>query len=117
LLPSAAVLTALCHSGTTPWEIVWSYSLWLESIAFIPQIIMLQKIRIIENLTSHYVAMLGLYRFFYIVNWVYRHQVEAFFCWTQVLSGTLQTILYADFLYQFFKSVREGKPVRYELPV
>lgn len=69
LLPSAAVLTAICHSGTTPWELVWSYSLWLESIAFIPQIIMLQKIRIIENLTSHYVAMLGLYRFFYIVNW------------------------------------------------
>ena len=27
------------------------------------------KIRVIENLTSHYVAMLGLYRFFYILNW------------------------------------------------
>ena len=69
LLPSAAVLTALVHSGDTAWEIVWSYSLWLESIAFIPQIIMLQKIRVIENLTSHYVAMLGLYRLFYIFNW------------------------------------------------
>lgn len=30
---------------------------------------MLQNIRVIENLTSHYVAMLGLYRFFYILNW------------------------------------------------
>ena len=69
LLPSAAVMTALCHSGDSAWELIWSYSLWLESLAFIPQIIMLQKIRIIENLTSHYVAMLGLYRFFYILNW------------------------------------------------
>ena len=69
LLPSAAVLTAICHSGVKWWDLVWSYSLWLESLAFIPQIIMLQKIRIIENLTSNYVAMLGLYRFFYIVNW------------------------------------------------
>ena len=69
LLPSAAVLTALVHSGDTAWEFVWSFSLWLEAIAFIPQIIMLQKIRVIENLTSHYVAMLGLYRLFYIFNW------------------------------------------------
>ena len=69
LLPAAAVLTAICHSGTSYWEICWSYSLWLEALAFIPQIIMLQKIRIIENLTSHYVAMLGMYRLFYIVNW------------------------------------------------
>ena len=69
LIPAAAVLTAICHSGTSYWELCWSFSLWLESLAFIPQIIMLQKIRIIENLTSHYVAMLGMYRLFYIVNW------------------------------------------------
>ena len=41
LLPAAFVLTAICHSGTNWWELVWSYSLWLESLAFIPQIIML----------------------------------------------------------------------------
>ena len=117
LLPAAAVLTAICHSGTSYWEICWSYSLWLEALAFIPQIIMLQKIRIIENLTSHYVAMLGMYRLFYIVNWVYRYQTEGFYCWTQIFAGSLQTILYADFLYQFYKSVKDGKPVRYELPV
>jgi ER lumen protein retaining receptor len=72
LLPAALVLTAICHSGKSPWELTWSYSLWLESLAFIPQIIMLNKIRIVENITSHYVAALGLYRFFYILNWIYR---------------------------------------------
>lgn len=78
---------------------------------------MLHKMRVIENLTSHYVACLGLYRFFYILNWVYRYQVEGFFCWTQTLAAVLQTGLYIDFLYYYFKSVKEGKPVRYELPV
>jgi ER lumen protein retaining receptor len=73
LLPAALVLTCLVQSGWTPWELVWSYSLWLESLAFLPQIIMLNKIRIVENITSHYVAALGLYRFFYILNWVYRY--------------------------------------------
>lgn len=69
LLPAALVLTCIVQTGWTPWEFIWSYSLWLESLAFIPQIVMLHKIRVIENLTSHYVATLGLYRFFYILNW------------------------------------------------
>jgi ER lumen protein retaining receptor len=69
LLPAALVLAIIIHAGDTTWEFVWSFSLWLEALAFIPQIIMLNKIRVIENLTSHYVAALGLYRFFYILNW------------------------------------------------
>ena len=48
---------------------------------------------------------------------IYRYQVEDYLCWTQVLSGSLQTALYFDFLYYYFLSVKEGKPVRYELPV
>lgn len=69
LLPAALVLTCIIPTGWSVWEFTWSYSLWLEALAFIPQIVMLHKIRVIENLTSHYVAMLGLYRFFYILNW------------------------------------------------
>ena len=69
LLPAAFVCTLVIHSGSSAWEFIWSFSLWLEALAFIPQIIMLNKIRVIENLTSHYVACLGLYRFFYILNW------------------------------------------------
>jgi len=116
LIPAAIVLTCIVHSGSKPWEMVWSFSLWLESVAFLPQIVMLNKIRIVENITSHYVAALGLYRFFYILNWIYRWQVEGFFCWTQVLSGSLQTGLYVDFLYQYYVSMKEGKPV-IELPI
>lgn len=72
LLPAAVVLTCLVQSGWTAWELVWSFSLWLEALAFLPQIVMLNKIRIVENITSHYVACLGLYRFLYILNWIYR---------------------------------------------
>ena len=116
LLPAALVLTCIVQSGWTPWELVWSYSLWLESVAFVPQIIMLNKNRIVENITSHYVASLGLYRFFYVLNWIYRYKVEGFYCWTQILSGTLQTGLYVDFLYWYYVSLKEGKSV-IELPI
>ena len=29
-----------------------------------------------ENITSHYIALLGSYRFFYMLNWVYRYLHE-----------------------------------------
>ena len=69
LLPVAGLLTFFVNIGTTWHLLAFSYSHWLEALAFIPQIVMLHKMRDIENLTSHYVAMLGLYRFFYILNW------------------------------------------------
>ena len=116
LLPAAFVLTCIVQSGWTAWELTWSFSLWLEALAFLPQIVMLNKIRIVENITSHYVACLGLYRFLYILNWVYRYQTEGFVCWTQILSGTLQTGLYVDFLYWYYISMKEGKSV-IELPI
>jgi hypothetical protein len=47
---------------------------------------------------------------------MYRYYVDDFFCWTQVLSGLLQTGLYVDFLYYYFVSLKEGKGV-IELPM
>ena len=69
LIPVALVATCILNTGWTPWTFAWSFSIWLEAIAFIPQIVMLHQMRVVENLTSHYVAALGLYRFFYILNW------------------------------------------------
>ena len=69
---------------------------------------MLNKIRIVENITSHYVAALGLYRFFYILNWIYRYQVDGKYCLTQILSGLLQTGFYCDFLYRYYVAIKEG---------
>lgn len=128
LIPAAMVLTLICnttyqtkdHSPFTnfKWwfELQWSLSLWLEAVAFIPQIVMLNKIRIVENITSHYVAALGMYRFFYILNWIYRYQVDGKYCLTQILSGCLQTGFYCDFLYRYYIAIKEGKSV-IELPL
>ena len=70
VLPGVAlVLTCVLNTGWHPWTFAWSFSLWLEAIAFVPQIVMLHRMRVVENLTSHYVACLGVYRFFYILNW------------------------------------------------
>ena len=77
LVPFSILMTVFMHREVIPnssfIDVVFDYSLsfswWLESVAFVPQIVMLNKLRDIENLTKRYVTCLGLYRFFYILNW------------------------------------------------
>ncbi len=53
-------------------EILWSFSIWLEAVAILPQLFMLQRTGEAETITTHYLAALGGYRALYIPNWIYR---------------------------------------------
>ncbi len=66
---AAALLALLFHTRFTFFEMSWSFSIWLEAIAILPQLRMLTKMKDVENLTSNYMASLGLYRLFYIFHW------------------------------------------------
>jgi hypothetical protein len=43
-------------------QVLWAFSIWLEAVAIAPQLIMLQRHKSVENITSYYVASLGAYR-------------------------------------------------------
>ena len=58
------------------FEMVWAFSIYLEAVAILPQLFLLQKQGEVENLTSHYVAALGAYRALYLINWIYRYVTE-----------------------------------------
>lgn len=81
----------------------WSFSLWLESVAIMPQIAILSKNNGVETFTSHYIAALGAYRFFYILNWIYRYYHEKYYCWTSIITGIVQVLLYADFFWLYLR--------------
>ncbi len=115
LIPVSLVLTLLIHSEWDWWELIWCFSLWLESLAIFPQVNILAKQQGIESFTSHYIASLGAYRFFYLLNWIYRYKTEGFLSWVSILSGTLQVLLYADFFYLYLKNIK--KQFTSELPV
>ena len=68
---AALILALLIHPKWTLFEISWSFSIWLEALAIIPQLRMLTKMKDVENLTSNYMAALGLYRLFYIFHWYF----------------------------------------------
>ena len=51
-------------------EILWTFSIYLEAVAIVPQLFLLQKTEVTDVMTWHYVFCMGLYRACYIVNWV-----------------------------------------------
>lgn len=96
-------------------ELSWSFSIWLEALAIIPQLYMLQKTGSAKNITTHYIFALGIYRGLYIPNWIYRYFAEGKFDYVAVMAGILQTLIYSDFFYIYYTKVMQGKT--FELPV
>jgi ER lumen protein retaining receptor len=111
LLPPCAVLALMFPSEYSLFEILWTFSIFLESVSILPQLFLLQKMKDVENLTSHYVFALGAYRALYILNWVYRFVDTGDFVLVSLLSALVQTALYADFFYYYIIAMRSGKHV------
>mmetsp|Transcript_16246 Transcript_16246/g.24377 ORF Transcript_16246/g.24377 Transcript_16246/m.24377 type:complete len:227 (-) Transcript_16246:352-1032(-) len=112
--PTAVVtlITHLIQHGLAfkPMDFLWLFSIYLESIAILPQLIVLQRYREVENLTGNYVFFMGAYRFLYILNWIYRSYHEPFYQHHFIVyfCGVLQTLLYVDFFYYYIKSKSKG---------
>ena len=72
LLGPAVLLALIFNYSFSVLEIFWSFSIFLESVAILPQLFMLQRTGEAETITTHYLAALGAYRALYIPNWIYR---------------------------------------------
>ncbi|KAI0767170.1 ER lumen protein retaining receptor [Fomes fomentarius] len=114
LLGPCVVLALLFHYRFTVSELLWSFSIFLESVAILPQLFMLQRTGEAETITTHYLAALGAYRALYIPNWMYRYFTEDVVDPIAVTAGLVQTALYLDFFYVYFTKVLQGQ--RFELP-
>ncbi|KAG7239790.1 hypothetical protein INR49_028377 [Caranx melampygus] len=79
--------------------ILWTFSIYLESVAILPQLFMISKTGEAETITTHYLFFLGLYRALYLINWIWRFYFEGFFDMIAIVAGVVQTILYCDFFY------------------
>jgi len=91
-------------------EILWRFSIFLESVAILPQLFVLRRYRLVENLTGKFVFFLGLYRILYIGNWVYRTYTEPWYRYWHhyevYTAGVVQGLLYLDFYYQYLQTSR-----------
>lgn len=73
LLGPSFFLSLIFNYAFEPTEILWTFSIYLESVAIFPQLLMLQRTGEAETITTHYLAALGLYRALYLPNWIYRY--------------------------------------------
>ncbi|KAI1642195.1 ER lumen protein retaining receptor [Daldinia loculata] len=117
LLGGAAVLAILLPYKYTFSEIMWAFSIWLESVAILPQLFMLQRTGEAEVITTHYLFALGIYRTLYIPNWIYRYITEPDHKadWIAIVAGLIQTVLYSDFFWIYYNKVLKGR--KFKLPV
>ncbi|CCV00618.1 unnamed protein product [Malassezia sympodialis ATCC 42132] len=116
LLGGPAILALLFHYEFSIKEILWAYSIFLEAVAILPQMFLLQRLGEAETITTHYIFALGAYRALYILNWIYRliFEPKHHFDYIAFVAGLVQTGLYGDFFYIYFNQVVQGK--KFELP-
>lgn len=62
-------MAVIIHKSLNPIDFIWSFSVWLEAFAILPQLLMINKLKDVENITAHYILFLGLYRIFYVFHW------------------------------------------------
>jgi len=113
VIPPCIILALIWNQDFTFFEVMWAFSIYLEAVAILPQLLMLQATGNVETMTSHYIFCLGGYRALYLVNWIYRYTMEEGFSqWIVWISGFIQTLLYIDFFYYYIKGMMKGDSVK-----
>lgn len=87
-------------------KLLWTFSIILESVCVLPQLLLLRQTSVPTVLDSFYLVTLGSYRFFYILNWLVRGIGEHWFDPTSVVFGIIQTALYLDFAWVYYSRQR-----------
>jgi len=75
LLIPVTILSLVLNHEFAVLEVLWTWSIYLESVAILPQLFMVSKTGEAESITSHYLFALGSYRALYILNWIYRYVI------------------------------------------
>lgn len=88
-------------------EVLYTFSLALESVCILPQLLLLRQTTVPTVITSFYLVTLGSYRFFYILNWIVRAVgPERHFDPINFIFGVVQTALYLDFAWVYWTRQR-----------
>lgn len=125
LLIPCVVLAVIFHPSLNhEWfsDVCWTVSMYLESVAMLPQLYMFQRQAgeeggTVEALMGHMVFALGFSRVFELVFWVasFRelsdHAGSKASGWLVLLTQIAHVGIMADFFYYYIKSISQGKPM------
>jgi ER lumen protein retaining receptor len=100
-------------------DTAWTYAMYLESTALIPQLYMFQKQAsgVVELLTAHFVAALGFGRLMEFFFWIYSYHELANSSGSRLpgylalLSQFVQLVLMVDFFWYYYMAVKNATPL------
>jgi len=100
-------------------DVAWTYAMYLESVALIPQLFMFQKAQsgVVELLTAHFVAALGFGRVMEFFFWIYSYHELATAAGSKLpgylalFSQFMQLVLMLDFFYYYYMAVKNATPL------
>ena len=81
-------------------QLLWIFSVYVETIAILPQLIMLHRHQETECLSMAYVFFLGVYRLLFVLNWIHRSYYDRYFDTAGSIEhvfGAVQTVVYFIF--------------------
>ncbi|KZF24479.1 hypothetical protein L228DRAFT_228470 [Xylona heveae TC161] len=105
----APILTPIFEGKQSfrPLKILRTFSIILESVCVLPQLVLLRQTTVPTVIDSYYLLTLGSYRFFYLLNWIVRAlPPERHFDFIDVFFGIIQTLLYFDFFWVYYTRQR-----------
>lgn len=118
------LMAIIAHPSTRHFilfRILWAFCVYLEAVSVLPQLRMMQKAKVVEKFTAHYVFVLGLSRFISCAHWILQILDGDKYLWQALGSGLwpvmvlvseiVQTFVLADFCFYYLKSYSEGTGV------
>ena len=100
-------------------DVAWTYAMYLESVALIPQLYMFRKqtTGVVELLTAHFVAALGFGRVMEFCFWIFSYHELANSSgsklpgYVALLAQLMQLVLMLDFFWYYFRAVASARPL------
>jgi len=113
-IPACVLLSVFVHgdlNNSKFFDVIWTVSLWLDTITLLPQLWMLSKLGgQVESLTSHFVAALVTSRGLSFAFWLYGFTEIApktggpnVAGYAIITAHSLQLLLCADFMYYYLQ--------------
>ena len=100
-------------------DTAWTYAMYLESAALLPQLYMFQKQSsgVVELLTAHFVFALGFGRVMEFLFWIYSYHELADASGSKLpgylalFSQAVQLIMMLDFFWYYYLAVKNATPL------
>jgi len=93
LIVPVTFLAFLLHHEYSIIEVCWTWSIYMEAFALIPQFYMTWRGGRVDAYLVMYILALMIYRGSYLGNWVHRYYNEDYYDIIAVISGIVETLI------------------------